>query len=410
MRNLGYFLHYHQGDSREKTIKIVGSLFIVTMLFVLGGAGRVSSAAQQYADLAAAFVPEPGYLIAQVETPAASSDTQVVSAPSVTPVLTGETCKVDGVEMPGPCSNYPPQGELKDAGQNQPAPPSPQDDEERDRMERQNTLRWKQDKLREWKDQLREVSKVRQQLVRLKSSQEEMSKLDAIKTRLVQCQTQLNAANNTDAMKDVLEGEECGDSGEMWEEINRIRQAVEIPKELNNILRDLNRTKNLCKQKWVDKVFSREECNTIMTNFAAKHAEAKAAYQAGEYEDARTILQDAFHEPGWPGDVNGALQMMRGFTEPLRRIKDPELKAQLDELLTPVKEALREGEYREARETMDAIQRELGQKMFNLIFDSERRRRAVPDSVLQGIERLQQKFESMEQHAAPPELAPQPVQ
>ncbi|MBI2552784.1 hypothetical protein HYW17_05820 [Candidatus Uhrbacteria bacterium] len=436
MRNLCYFCHYHRGDVKEKTIKIAGSVLAATALFLLSGSIQLGSAAQQQGAILSELLPEPGYLIAQdqgqtVTPPAPSAELTQPAQPvqPQPPAVEGqppvpqpglevkepvkETCRVNGVEMPGPCSNYPPQGELKDAGPGESRPEMKDDDHEQ--REGQDTARWKQDRLREWRDQLRESAKVRKQLVRLKGSQDELVKLDAIKERLTQCQTQLNAATDNDAMKDVLEGEECGDTGEFWEEINRIRQAVELPKELNNVLRDLNRAKNLCKQKWVDKVFSREECNTIMANFAAKYAEAKAAYQAGEYEDARGILQDAFHEPGWPGDVNGALQMMRGFIEPLRRVKDPELKTQLDDLLIPVKEALRDGEYRVARETMEAIQRELGQKMFNLIFDSERKRRAVPGNVLERIERLQQKFEALEKPAQPEganpfgETAPAPV-
>lgn len=387
MKNLCYFCHYHRGDTREKTIKIAGSLVIVTMIFILGGAAQISQAAQEYSAFTVGLLPEPGYLIAQVATEPGQN---LVQPESPQPTV-----------VEGQPSAPPPSVEQKESEDMRDAR-----DADQERREQQDAARWKQDKLREWRDQLREVGKVRQQLVRLKGSQDEMVKLEAVKARLTQCQAQLNAATNTDAMKDVLEGDECGDMGEAWEEINRIRQAVELPKELNNMWRDITRAKNVCKQKWVDKVFSRDECNTIMANFATKHAEAKAAYQAGEYEDARAILQETFHEPGWPGDVNGALQMMRGFIEPLRRVKDAELKAQLDELMAPVKEALRGGEYREARETMEAIQRELGQKIFDLIFDSERKRRAVPDNVMERIERLQQKFEAMEnQKSMPADMA-----
>lgn len=395
MKNLCQFYHYHRGNAREKSIKIGGSVLAATALFLLAGSIQVGSAAQQAGNVLAELLPEPGYLIiAQAEAP-------VAQPVSEAPTQAVEPVQAQPTAVEGQPSVSQPRVEVKES--------EGMRDADQERREQQDVTRWKQDKLREWRDQLREVGKTRQQLVRLKGSQDELAKLDTIKARLVQCQSQLQAATNTDAMKDVLEGEECGDSGETWEEINRIRQAVELPKELNNIIRDLNRSKNLCKQKWVDKVFNREQCNAIMANFAAKHAEAKAAYQAGEYEDARTILQEAFHEPGWPGDFNGALQMMRGFMEPIKRVRDPELKAQLDELLAPVKEAIQEGEYREARESMEAIQRELGQKIFQLIFDSERKRRAVPDNVMERIARLQQKFEALENQKSMPAEMTQPV-
>lgn len=394
---------------------------MATMLFLFAGAIHTSVAAEQSSGLLSQLIPEPGYLIAQEQGQTSSAPavqpTDVVQPVPVAqpqtvegaaPAPAQETCRVNDVEMPGPCSNYPPQGELKEGGAGM---PPPENDEQRERHDRENMLRWKQDKLREYRDQLREATKVRQQLLRLKGSQEDQGKLDAIKTQIAQCQVQLNAATDTEAMKDVLEGADCGDTGEMWEEINRIRQAVELPRELNRLTLDIRRLERTVALKWAKKIV---DLAPVVSEIKARHGEAKAAYQAGEYEDAWEIIRDNFHEKGNPGECQGALHMIRGFSESLRRIKDAELKEELQGLIDPIKESLAAGECREARESAEAIQSELGPKIFQLIFDSERRRRAVPDNVTERIERVRQKLDTLEQppQGAPAEKAPapQPVQ
>lgn len=395
MRNLCYFCHYHRGDKREKTIKIAGSVLAATMLFLLSGSIQVGIAADEQGAILAGLIPEPGYLIAAegVQDPAPPPPAQeapVAPAPEVSAPPPPPAPEPGSVQPPPP----------------PPPPPPPASEEDHERFDKENLMRWRQDRLREWRDQLREVSKVRRQLTRLKGSQDELAKLDAIKERITQCQAQLNTATDTEAMKDVLEGEECGQTGELWEEINRIRQAVELPRELNRLTLDIRRLERTAGLKWAKKI---ADLTAVISEMKARHAEAKAAYQAGEYEDAWELIRENFHEKGNPGECQGALHMLRGFVDPLRRIKDPELKAELQELVSAVKEPLSQGECREAREAAEAIQRELGPQIFKLIFDSERRRHALPGSVFERIEKLQQKFEALEPPAAQP-VAPLPVE
>lgn len=408
MRNLCYFCHYSRGDAKEKTIKIGGSALIAIMLFVFSGSVQVSAAAERTSEILAGLLPEPGYLIAadlaqeQGQTAVESVQPSTAApAPEVAPVK--ETCKVNGVEMPGPCSNYPPQGELQEVRMEE--PPKPEiSDEEREQMERQNLERWKQDRLREWRDQLREIAQVRRQLLRLKGSQNEIAKLDSMKERIAGCQSRLTSATESEDIRDVIEGEECGDTGDLWEEINRVRQAVELPRELNRIMLELKRLERTAALKWAKKIV---DLTPVVAEMKARHGEAKAAYQAGEYEDAMEIIRENFHERGNPGECQHALNMLRGFTESSRRVKDQELKSELQGLIDPVKEALAQGECRDARESAEAIQRELGPQIFKLILDNERRRKALPSDLGDRIERVRQKFGEIE---SPPEGEVKPAQ
>lgn len=415
MRNLCYFCHYHHGNTKEKIIKIAGGLLIVVMLFIWAFSVQAENAAQQYTAIAANLLPEPGYISTEakeqnqpapvkVAEPAATSTgnfTTVTPPPAdgSTSQPAQPTCKVNGVEMPGPCANYQPKPEMPDV-----------DEDNRDQFEqerqKQELTKWKGDRLRETKNLLREIEKVRKQFIRLKGSADEVVKLETMKTNIAEFITKVNATNDSDDLRGILEE---NDFGEWWQELDQLRAAVEIPKDLNNLRRDQKRAKTMLRQKWVCKLADCERLMPVIQNMDTKIDEATNLYKAGEFEDARAVIQETFHERGWYGDALGALQMMRGFLDPLRGIKNKDLKADLEEMTQPIKDLLYEGELREARETMEAVQRELGQSIFKMIMDAQKKKREIPETVYNKIEQLRQKFDQQsgqETQTSPEELAP----
>ncbi|MEK7508736.1 MAG: hypothetical protein AAB568_02675 [Patescibacteria group bacterium] len=334
------------------------------MLSLWSLSAGIGAAAAKEAELATAFLPEPGYLIAQTEgTP------------------TGEETAI----------------------------PQPQDsmDEERERAEKQRqtaeVTKWKNDRLRDFQNQIREITKARKQFARLKGSAEGIAKLDGLTTKAVECSKQLKAAKDSDDLKDLLEGDECGDSSETWDELNRLRMLVELPRDINNITKDLKRAQSQIKQKWVCKIVDCDRFKAVIANMETQLTEAKRLYQAGELEEAQELIRETFHEKGWFGDAMGAVQFMREITEPLRSIRNKDFKAEVEALLVPVKELLYEGEVRQARETMEEVRKELGPIVWQKIMQSEKRKQAMPDDILEKLEGLKQKFGGNEEPApAPP--------
>jgi hypothetical protein len=245
--------------------------------------------------------------------------------------------------------------------------------------------------------------------MRLKGSEESIAKLDGLINKANECSKQIKATQDPDDLRGILESDECGDSGDTWDELNRLRMLIELPRDINNITKDHKRIQSQMKQKWVCKTVDCDRFKPVIANMEAQLAEAKRLYQAGELEDAQEVIRDTFHEKGWFGDAMGAVSFMRELTEPLRSIRSKDFKAEIEALLAPIKELLYEGETRQAREAMEEIKRELGPVVWQKVMQSERRRQAVPDDILEKLESLKQKFgEGMEPATEPAPIQPIP--
>lgn len=348
MRNLCEFCHYHRGGTKEKAIKIGGSLLIATAILLWSLSTAAGVSAKKDIDLVAKFIPEP--------------------APMSLAAIAEEI----------------PTAVLEDNG----------DNEKREKFEKerqtQEVNQWKKDRLREVNDLLRQIKQLRAQIARIKGASESLGKLEAIKSGVIEFVDKIKITQDADDLRALLEDTDFSD---WWEEMNILQAAVQIPKDLNNLRRDQKRALATLKQKWICKVVDCAKFNQIIQNMNGALDEATRLYQTGELEDARNAIQETFHERGWYGDALGAVQMMRGFVEPFKKIHDQALLSQLNELIDPVKELLYEGEVRDARESMDEIQRELGPGIFKLIMDAQNKRRAVPDKILEKIQKMQERLE-----------------
>lgn len=362
MRNLCYFCHFHRGEKKEKLIKILGTLLAVAALFIWSSATQLSKVIEEEKGILALLLPEPGYLTASAQSAEVLEQKNIEPAAQIQPV------------------------EEIDSGNS--------GNNEKDQLEQerqaQELKRWKNDRLREAKDLTREADKVKKQLVRLKGASDEVSKLEAVKSGVADFTSKAKATTDNDELRDLLENT---DFGEWWEEVNRLRTSVELPRDLNNIRKDQKRAQSTLKQKWICKSVDCDKFLPIIKNMNEQLDKATQLYKDGELEDARLAIQETFHEKGWFGDALGALQMMRDFLQPLRSVRDKSIKDEITSLFEPALVSLYEGEVREAREMVEVIQRELGPAVFRAIMNAQKQKRDIPENVLQKIEQLRQKID-----------------
>lgn len=372
MRNLCYFCHFHSGGKKEKLIKILGTLLTVVALFIWSSATQLSKAIEEENGILAQFLPEPGYLIVSAQT------TEMLEQKNIEP-----------------------------AAQIQPAEETSSANNGKDQLEQerqaQELKRWKNDRLREVKDLIREIDKVKKQLVRLKGAADEVNNLEAIKSGVTDFASKAKAIADDDELRDLLENTEFG---EWWDEVNRLRTSVELPRDINNIRKDQKRAQSTLKQKWICKTVDCDKFLPIIKNMNEQLDKATQLYKDGELEDARLAIQETFHEKGWFGDALGALQMMRDFLQPLRSVRDKTIKDEITSLFEPALASLYEGEVREAREMVEAIQRELGPAVFRAIMNAQKQKRDIPESVLQKIEQLRQKIDQAGEDSSPKPESP----
>ncbi|OGL66294.1 hypothetical protein A3B21_02785 [Candidatus Uhrbacteria bacterium RIFCSPLOWO2_01_FULL_47_24] len=406
MPNLCYFCHFHRGDKKEKTIKIGGSLLVAIALFIFGFSIQISSASEQEADFLAALVPEPGYLImaaTDAETtmpaPMSVSEPTAQSGGTETKCPSGEeygkndqgqmTCvrREEGMEMKGEMDN-----EKQDAQR---------EEFEKAQMERERNEILK----RQLPQQRRELNKVVKQLKRLKGADDDVASAQIIAESLNTHESAIKNAREVEDMRDAISAYR---EDEMWEKINDVRRKVELPRELNSLYKELKKIEKILATKSYQKLgYNLEAVKARLQELFAMHSSAKAAYAEGNFEDAEATLQE-FHN-NFPGNLLGALGRLRDMRNQLRGIKDKDFKADIEDLLQDPLADINSGEWQDARESLDAIWRELGPVVWQKIMRSEKNRSGVPEEMFEKIQKLKEKLgeEGEEPQTQMPQSTPQ---
>lgn len=410
MRNLRYFFHYHKGCPWEKAVKIVGSFFIVMPLFSLGFSLPFTQAADNYLQIAAELLPEPAPMPAPVvevkpepapvaqpvpTTPTTAPTPAVESAPSstVAPVPTtkvDESMKCPPGESPG----------INDRGEKSCIRPGPtpgteekyqeeMSEDMREQMDKERLTREKKDVLKQITQQKREVTSLIKKLKRLKGTADDATAAQEVYNKVLEFENKIKSSEELEDLQANLQ--EFYES-ELWEEINKIRRKVELPNELNNILKELTKLQKMLTQKSFTKLgFDVEAVKNLISEKLTKHSEAKTAYTQGDFETAEEIMQEDFR-PNHPGNLNGALNMLREIKDQIRFIKDKELKAEIENLLTDVIASINSGDWEDARRSMEAIRQDLGPLLWKKLMQSEQKKQGVPDEFRNKLEQLKERL------------------
>lgn len=142
---------------------------------------------------------------------------------------------------------------------------------------------------------------------------------------------------------------------QLWESINQIRARVELPKELKNIARDLKIVQKMPNQKTYQKTgVDLEKLKANIEQIAVIYELIKSTMEQGDWDAAWEILEEEVHQGGLhPGEVRHTMDRLRDIQQKLKQIKDPDIKAQVGEILGAIIETFNEGDFRGAREAVD---------------------------------------------------------
>ncbi|MFH0779234.1 MAG: hypothetical protein V1928_00060, partial [Parcubacteria group bacterium] len=145
----------------------------------------------------------------------------------------------------------------------------------------------------------------------------------------------------------------------MWEEVDKIRAKVEIPKELTNIAKDLKKLKKTITLKAYKNLgFNLDSMAESVAEMESAYNEAKSNYDQGNLEDAWSAME-TFHSGMQPGEVMGVLNQTKEIKDRTRSVKNQEIKAMIDEVLGDVIESADAGEFRSANQALNEIRNEL---------------------------------------------------
>lgn len=205
--------------------------------------------------------------------------------------------------------------------------------------------------LSEIKRQQQELTRYKKQMAKLAggaSGVEMIEKLLATLEFHKNSITQAVGRDQRDAMQDYRDAQ-------IWEEINKIRAVVELPKEMKNITRDLKIVQKNVKAKSYQQAlkYFGIDIVALQAGLDAKQAtidQINAFVAEGNVEEAFLLLEEDIHQGWHPGDVRQFSDMMRETYQRMKGLKDTELKDQIMLILSSIVETFNQGDYREAKD------------------------------------------------------------
>lgn len=204
----------------------------------------------------------------------------------------------------------------------------------------------------------RDIKKQQQELVRYKKQMNKLvggtgglemiekllTQLDAHKNSI----TQAVGRDQRDAMQDYWDAQ-------FWDEINKVRAVVELPKEMKNIVRDLKIVQKNVQAKAYQQAFKYfgvnvEQLQQALVNKQATIDQINNFVAVGNGEDAFLLLEEDIHQGWHPGDIRHFSDMMRETYQRMKGLDDTEIKDQITSILSSIVDTFNQGDYREAKE------------------------------------------------------------
>ncbi|MEK7541251.1 MAG: hypothetical protein AAB533_00130, partial [Patescibacteria group bacterium] len=229
--------------------------------------------------------------------------------------------------------------------------------------------------LREIKDLRSQIRQIANRVRKNAAFSDESARLAAIAAELDRAQTAIKSASPTGgALRDAVQDFR---DAQYWDEMNKIRAKVELPNEIKQIETSVKRLERLLTVKSVQNIGLNLETVRARASEMREHAAAVRAHLAsGNLEEAMEEMQ-FFHESGHPGEIEGTIFRLRDIKQMLKRVKDEQIRAEVDKVLQEVVDAFNAGEYRDARETLDEYADDLQrliQRFFTLQMQKGRNR------------------------------------
>jgi cytochrome c556 len=236
------------------------------------------------------------------------------------------------------------------------------------------------------KDMKKEIKRLNAQLKKLINLNDEKSKLDEVSAQLEKFLQDLKTPPEDSSLRDVLQ--EFYDA-QLWDTVNEVRTKVEFPKQVKQIEKELTRVAKLLKQKSYQKLgLDLESIKASLNTARTSLEEAKNQYQAGEAEEAMEALRSIFEDTN-PGDVSCVLNSFRDVNRDLPRIKNAEVKSAIQDILDPIKEAVKNGDYREACRSFDEIRDD----MFKVMRSASKTNKVSDPKMIEKLDKFKQLIE-----------------
>lgn len=244
--------------------------------------------------------------------------------------------------------------------------------------------------MQEIKNQTRDLARLKKQAAKVPSAGEVGALVDNLHAQIDVFKNNITNAAGRDqreAMRDYWDAQ-------LWEEINKVRARVELPRELQQITKEFKRAQKQIATRSAKTAFAffAVDENSLQSALLAKQAvieQIGSLASQGNGEDAYQLMNEEIHQAWHPGDLSHLIGMLQEMSGNLKRIKDADIKEQIKVVMGPIIEAMNEGDYREAKEAMMQFSEQMRryERVFRPYYGGER---DIDDRTMQALDKLEQ--------------------
>lgn len=205
--------------------------------------------------------------------------------------------------------------------------------------------------LAEIKRQGQELARFKKQMAKLAGAASGLEMIEKLQALLKFHKNSITQSVGRDQREAIQEYRDA----QIWDELNKIRAVVELPKEMKGITRDLKIVKKNVKAKSYQQAFKYFGIDIValQAGLDAKQAtidQINAFAAEGNIEEAFLLLEEDVHQGWHPGDVRHFSDMMRETYRRMKGLKDTDMKDQIMLIISSIVETFNQGDYREAKD------------------------------------------------------------
>lgn len=239
---------------------------------------------------------------------------------------------------------------------------------------------------REIRDAMREIRQLKSELKRFVTQLKRLANNADDLARINEILSQLNGfyavlSNNSADASELRDAIDEFRGNQYWDEMNKIRAKVELPREIKQISTTLKRIEKTIKLKTMQNIgLDLTKVRQTIGEMKQNLQTVQEQYQSGNLEEAMDTMQ-YFHEGGHPGEIEGTIFRIRDIKQRMKQVKDQSVRSEVNNVLQEVIDTFNAGEYRDARETLDEYADDIMQLIDKFIRSQTKRGFDKQDSV-----------------------------
>lgn len=244
-----------------------------------------------------------------------------------------------------------------------------------------------QQALKEMKDMKRELNRLVKQAKKLSNGATLASGMNTLLEQVASFESKIN--EGVDLRDNIQEFRDA----QIWEEINKFRAQIEIPKEITQWNKEIKRLEKILTQKKYQNLgLNLEGAKAKLAEVKDVLAKVREYYNSGDYESAMEEF-DGLRQDLFIGEIGNVIQRTQELMNRLKTIKNVEVKTQIQEAFGEVISNFNDGEYRVARELMDESWNDI-MKMINQALSVGKKKGVSKESFFQMTNKIEEQMKN----------------